>query len=325
VLLWRTTVAAPGSPPPGEIEVMEDTGYAAPTPATDGERVHAFFATADLVTLDRDGTVLWARNLGTPDNLYGIATSLLFAGDRLIVQFDQGRDPEEGLSVLLALDGRTGTTLWQTPRPVDNSWSTPVLVETDAGLELVTSGDPWVISYDPARGTERWRAQGLRGDVAPSPVVAGGFCVVTNEYATLLAIRLGGTGDVTATHIAWTATDDLSDAPCPVSDGTLLLQVHSSGVVTCYDLVTGELQWDLGELPDGSSIWASPVLVGGDVFLFTEEGTTFRLPLTRSAPEPELVGQLGENVYGSPAYGDGCIYVRGETHLFCIGDDREDR
>jgi len=321
-LLWRADITVRErntEGEPEELEVFEDTGYAASTPATDGERVYAIFATADVAAVDFTGNVVWSRNLGDPENFYGLAGSLLYYQGLLLFQFDRGGDPDEGLSALVAMNPETGQTVWSTPRPVDNSWSTPIVVETEAGPELIASADPWVIGYDPELGTELWRAEGLSGDVAPSPVYADGLVYVTNEYAKVMAIRAGGLGDVTQTHVAWTSQEGmLSNAPSPVCDGTYLLDVHSSGNLSCYNAKTGELVWE--DRVD-SSVWASPLLVGETVYLFGEDGKTYFLAL---GEEYKLLGgaDVGEEVSATPAFADSRIYVRGKDHLFCIA--RED-
>ncbi len=320
-LLWRTVVAVPKdsatSDEDDELEVFEETGYAASTPATDGERVYVVFATADVAAVDMSGGIVWSRNLGNPENMYGLATSLLVHKGLVLFQFDRGGDPDEGLSALLAMDAKTGETVWSTSRPVDNSWTTPVVVETESGAELVTSGDPWIIAYDPELGGELWRAEGPSGDVAPSPVYANGMVYVTSEYAQTMAIRAGGLGVVTETHVAWTSDEGvLADAASPVCDGAYLFLVHSSGQMCCHQAETGEVLW---EADVDSSVWASPTLVGRMVYFFGDDGMAYLFEL---GGEYELAGtaSLGEGVFASPAFADSQIYVRGEDHLFCIAE-----
>ncbi len=312
-LLWRTSVQTPDAP--DEVEVFMYTGYAAPTAATDGQRVYAFFATADLAALDFDGNVLWEKNLGEPENVYGIASSPLTYEGNVIVQFDRGVMAEDAPSALIALDGATGEEVWRTQRPVPNSWSSPILAETPAGTELITSAAPWVIAYDPADGEELWRADVLGGDVGPSPFARGDRVFVTTDHARIAAIRTGGFGDVTDSNVLWSARDGLSDAPSPVADDRLCLQVASSAWLTCFDAETGELLWEdyLDE-----EIWSSPVLVGDLVYLTDAAGVTHIFPLADSF-EVTSTGRLGEAVYATPAFVDSRIYIRGEDHLWCIG------
>jgi len=317
-LLWRTAVTAP-RPKGFEFEVMAETGYAAPTPATDGERVYVTYASADVAAVDLEGRLVWARNLGAPENAYGRATSLLVYRDTVILQFDRGGGADEGLSALVALDAKTGKDAWRTPRPVGNSWSTPVVVEVGGNPTLLTTGAPWTIAYDPDSGAELWRAGGLSGDVAPSPVYAGGLVFVTNEYAKAMAIRAGGSGDVTKTHIAWTAEEGLSDASSPLATERFFLQVHSGGLITCYDAKKGALLWE--HQLDGT-VWASPTLAGDIVYLPSEDGKVYLFELGAKYA-PQRTCDLGEPLLATPAFVDGQIILRGKKHLFCIGKTPE--
>lgn len=315
-LLWRTPVTAPrGDVTPGDIKVIPETGYAASTPATDGERVYVTYASSDVAAVDFDGKLVWARNLGKPESAYGRATSLLVYQDKVIVQFDRGTEPEDSLSSMLALDAKSGQTVWSTPRPVRNCWCTPILVTVGDRTELVANGSPWVMGYDPQSGKELWRCGGMKLDVASSPTFAGGLVFVTNDGAKVLAIRPGGTGDVTATNVVWSAEDGMSDAASPVADDAFFLQVTSSGRVTCYDAKAGKLLWD-HVLP--GSLWASPTIAGKRVYLPGEDGKVYILDL---ADKFSLAAtcDLGEPLRATPAFGDGHIYFRGKDSLFCIG------
>jgi len=241
------------SPPKGEPvegdeeeeeEIYEDTGYAAPTAGTDGERVYVTFATADIAALDFEGKIVWQQNFGPADNVYSMSSSLALFKDRVIWQLDKGASADEEKSSILALEGKTGEVVWQTPRPVGASWSSPVVVQTPGGPRIFTTAAPWVTAYEPEFGAEIWRASGLSGDVAPAAVYADGKVFATNEYAQVMAIRDDGQSDVTETHVVWIAEDGMSDAPSPLCDGKVLFQAHSSGQLTCFDAQTGKLLWE---------------------------------------------------------------------------------
>ncbi len=321
-LLWRTPIfAARGDVKAEDIRPLPVTGYASPTPATDGARVYVTFASADIAAVDGDGRVLWARNLGKPENAadssYGRATSLLVYKDKVIVQFDRGLEPADGLSVMLALDGRTGRTAWSWPRPVRRCWCTPILITVAGRAELVANGSPWIIAYDPDNGSELWRCSGMKEDVAASPTFADGLVYVTNDHAKVFAIRpaASGQGDVTATNIVWTAEEGLSDTPSPVCDGRFFLQANSSGQVTCFDAKSGKLFWS--EMLDGA-VWASPTLAGGRVFAPSENGNVYLFDLAEKFG-PVTACKLGEPLLSTPAFADGRIYFRGDKTLFCVG------
>ncbi len=320
-LLWQTPIfAARGEVKAEDIRPLPVTGYASPTPATDGVRLYVTFASADIAAVDGDGRVLWARNLGKPedaaDSSYGRATSLLVYKDKVIVQFDRGLEPGEGLSAMLALDARTGRPVWSAPRPVRRCWCTPILITVAGRAELVANGSPWIIAYDPDNGRELWRCSGMKEDVAASPAFADGLVYVTNDHAKVFAIRpTAAQGDVTATNIVWTAEEGLSDTPSPVCDGRFFLQANSSGLLTCFDAKSGKLFWS--EMLDGR-VWASPTLAGDRVCVPSEDGNVYLFDLAEKFG-PVTACKLGEPLLATPAFADGRIYFRGDKTLFCVG------
>ncbi len=314
-LLWQSdmpaTPAAAAKPP----EVMGDTGFASSTPATDGQRVYAMFAIGDVAAFDFSGKMVWSRSLGIPKNSYGHATSLAMVRNLLLIQFDQAT-AKEGKSKLLALDAATGNTVWETPRPVPNSWATPIVVDWKGQEQIITAGDPWAIAYQVADGKEIWRAKCLGSDVAVSPVFVDGVAFIGNANAKLAAIRVDGRGDVTETHILWIAEDGLPDTCSPLATSQYVLLLASSGTLTCYETKTGKKWW---EHDFESGFKASPTLVGTNVYLLGDEGKVWIVEPTPT--ECKIVGEaaLGEPCAASPAFLNGRIYLRGKDYLYCIG------
>ena len=313
-LLWEGAVnRAPGNRGV-ELEIWEDTGYAASTVACDGRRVYVIFVDGDAAAFDMAGRRLWARNLGTPDNAYGYATSLTFFEDRLLIQYDQG-EMEDEQSFLFALRGDTGEDVYKKHRDVAGAWTTPILIPGERGPVLVTLSDPFVIAYDPKTGDEIWRADLMGTDVAPSPIFAGGLVIAIQPYEAMYAIRPGGEGDVTETHVAWTVEGAMPDIATPVSDGELIYLLSTMGTLTCHEAATGDRVWE-EELNAGFQ--ASPSLAGGWILLISDDGTVRRVKPGRVFEEGPT-SSMGETVKASPAFGPGCIYVRGEKHLFAVG------
>lgn len=296
------------------IEPMEDTGFAASTVATDGKRVYAIFVTGDVGCFDFNGNKVWEKHLGIPDSAYGYASSLAVYRNLLLIQFDQG-GVEDEKSVLMAVNGFSGEIAWQTKRPVGNSWSSPTVVNMGEQTQILTCADPWVIAYDPANGTEIWRANCLVGDIAPSQIYASGLVFVIEPYSKLVAIRADGRGDVTETHIAWSMDEGGPDICSPVSDGERIYMLGSDGLLSCFKVSDGAKVWeqDLREF-----FLASPSLVGDRLYLLTEKGVMFIAQV--GAEYKELAKcELGEKCHASPAFADGRIYIRGVEHLYCIG------
>ncbi|MHC4560480.1 MAG: outer membrane protein assembly factor BamB family protein [Planctomycetota bacterium] len=194
-LLWTGDVTGvPLKDGEEPLEVMEDTGFAAPTVVTDGRRVYAIFATGDVGCFDFNGRKVWEKNLGRPDSAYGYASSLAMYRNLLLIQYDQGGIEDEK-SALIALEGFSGQIVWQTKRPVGNSWSSPIVVGIEDQFQVITCADPWAIGYDPATGVEFWRVNCLAGDIAPSPIYANGLILVIEPYSKMVAIRPDGRGD----------------------------------------------------------------------------------------------------------------------------------
>jgi outer membrane protein assembly factor BamB len=298
-----------------DLEPYEATGFAAPTPVTDGKYVFAFFGTNELAAFDFSGRQVWSRWFGKPESAYGIAASPVFHNGILILQLDQGGE-REGKSFLYGIHPENGNIVWKNPRNVANSWSSPLLFQTADQWELVTCANPWVISYNPSTGEEYWRAKVLSGDVAPLPVYFDGLVYTMTAYSQLSAIRTGGLGDVTSTQVVWKYTDNLPDVCSQLTDGNYLLVVATYGPLTCLEAKTGKLVW---EVFPGGEFWSSPTLVGKNVYLTDQEGKTliFELGQTYSVSS---TGSVGEPVFATPAFAGSRIYVRGEKNLYSIGE-----
>jgi outer membrane protein assembly factor BamB len=312
-ILWRQAVTnVPGSlanPP----EVPESSGVAAATMATDGRRVYAFFANGDLAAFTLEGKLVWSKSFGALKNPYGHASSLATWQDRLIVQLDQG-EAEEARSKLYALDGRSGQIVWQQPRKVPSSWATPIVFEAAGKAQVVTLAVPWAISYAVADGRELWRVECLNGEVLPSPVLGAGMLFVVSPSEKLLAIRTDGQGDVTKTHVVWTAEDNIPDITSPVSNGGLVFTLTSSGILTAFDAKDGKKQW---EHDFEMEFHASPSLAANRLYLFSQRGTAIVIEAARQFRELFRT-EMDDSFHASPAFVQGGIILRGMTNLWEI-------
>jgi outer membrane protein assembly factor BamB len=234
----------------------------------------------------------------------------------LIVQLDQG-EAEKSASKLYALDGPSGRVIWQRSRAVPASWATPIAIEAAGKAQIVTLGVPWVIAYSMKDGTELWRAEGLSNEVTPSPVFAGGLVYAVSPNEKLFALRPDGQGDVTKTHVAWSAEDGIPDISSPVSNGELTFVVTTGGTVTCYDAKDGKKQW---EQDLSLETQASPSIVGNRLYVSGATGLTVVLEASRQFKELAR-SDLGEKVVATPAFAHSRIFVCGANHLFCIAAD----
>ena len=314
-LLWTGDVTRV-RPKPDEdpFEPFEDTGFSTPTVVTDGRKVCAIFVTGDVGCFDFSGKKLWEKTLGLPESAYGYAASLAIYRNKILIQFDQG-GMEDGISDMIALDGPSGKVVWRTKRPVGNSWSSPIVAGIGDKFQLITSADPYVIAYDPANGAELWRVECLAGDIAATPVYANALVFVIEPYSKMVAIRPDGQGNVTETHIAWTNEDGGPDICSPVTDGEVILHM-SDGLLTCLKVSDGTMVW---EEDLRAYFLASPCLVGERLYLLDDQGAMI---IAEYEPKyKELTKcKLGEKCHASPAFADGCLYIRGFENLYCIGD-----
>jgi outer membrane protein assembly factor BamB len=305
-LLWEKEVTGiPGSPasPP---RVSDDTGLAAPTMAVDGRRVYAIFATGDVIAFDLDGNRIWGRNLGVPNNHYGHSSSLQVWENKLIVQYDSNTKGR-----MLALNTATGETLWDVDRPVHISWSSPILIEVNGKIEIVTTADPYIMGQDLETGAEIWKIEALMGEVGPSAAYADGLVYGTNEYARTVAVK-----PEPGTSFVWETDEYMSEASSPVASQGLFFLATTYGVLVCYDAGTGEKIWEK-EFNDG--FYSSPMIADGKVYITDLGGITHILKADRTGT---VVGEpaMGEEGFALPAFAEGVIYLRGEEHLFCIGE-----
>ena len=295
------------------------SSYAASTPATDGKMVYAFFGTEGLYAYDFNGKLAWKAQLGNLGTVgMGTGTSPILFDNLVIVQCDE--DNGEG-SFIVALDKKTGKEAWRTPRKVQVSWSTPLLVKTATRSELITSGTETVISYDPATGKELWRHKGVESNAIPSPVANSDmvFLVAGFPAKVAMAIKLGGNGDLTGTpNVPWKYAKGTAYVPSPILYGDYLYLTTDRGILTCIDAKTGEVKYEGGRIPIPATFTASPVAFEGKILMTSEDGDTF---MVKAGPKHEILGtnSIGEPVYASPAIADGRIFIRGEKNLYCIG------
>lgn len=291
-------------------------GHASATPSTDGTLVYASFGSRGLAAFDFGGKLVWHKDLGDVDNYHGAAGSPLLYKNRVILyqDFDSG-------SFVAAFDARTGKELWRTPRRASVGWGTPVAVRVGTRDEIIVSSQGAVTAYDPDTGRELWVCDGNSFEVIPTPVVGHGLVFASSgRVGPTLAIRPGGRGNVTRTHLAWTSPKGSPFVPSPIVYGDQLYMVNDmASIVTSFEAATGKVLWQgrLG-VAQREGFSASPVAVDGKIFFTNDQGETFVL---RAGPTFELLrtNRIGETTLASPALVDGRWYIRTDRSLFAIG------
>jgi outer membrane protein assembly factor BamB len=322
---WKRTVG-------GGNHIERKQNMSSPSPVTDGAAVWVMTGTGILKAFDFKGTELWMRDIQKEYGRFGLqwgyASSPLLHEDALFVQVLHGMRTDDP-SYLLRLDKKTGRTVWRVERPTParqespDAYTTPVIVRNGTVAELAITGGDVVTGHDLATGKELWRARGLnpenRGDyrIVASPLVAAGLVIAPTRESPMLAVRPGGRGDVTASHVAWSFTRGGPDVPTPVSDGQYLYVVNDRGVVHCLDVKTGALVYGPQRLKSGTYS-ASPVLAGGQIYVTSEDGLT---SVFAAGPAFKLVAEnpLDEYTLSSIAVSNGQIFLRTEKHLYAIG------
>ena len=312
--LWET--AAPTS---GIEHVYAKNSRASATPTTDGERVYASFGTHGVFAFDFNGKIVWHANLGEIGNYHGTAGSPVLYRDRLFLYQDH-RNPANPAFVV-ALDAKTGRELWKTRRTESVGWGSPVVIRAGDRDELIVHSQRRVTAYDPATGAELWTVRGNMQEVIPTPVVGHGLVFCSSGRAgPTFAIRPGGSGDVTTTHVEWSSPRGSPFVPSGIIHGDLLYLVNDmQSILTVFEAKSGQLVYQdrLGQpVREGFSV--SPVAVGDKLFFTNDEGQTF---VVQAGREFKLLrmNQLNARVLASPALVDGTWYWRTDKELLAIG------
>jgi outer membrane protein assembly factor BamB len=315
-ILWQRT-AATAVPHEGYHRLYGS--FASNAPATDGERLYAFFGSRGLFAYDFNGTLLWQRDLGIRLNMrlqFGEGTGAVVDDGRIYLQLDH-----EGPGAIVALRASDGSEIWRAPRMEHSSWSTPLVVTHAGRKQLVVTADTKVKAYDVDSGKVVWEVAGLGPNPIPQPVQSGDLVFLMSGYRDpkLMAIRLGRTGDLTGTDaVVWSTTRGTSYTGTPaVRDGRLFV-FSDSGLLSVFDTKTGTPHILQARLPSPYTVKASPLVAGDRVYLATEEGDVV---VVRASDRLEVLAtnrMTDQSFIASPIAIGGDLYLRSRTHLFRI-------
>ncbi len=297
--------------------------HASATPATDGRNVVALFGTEGLFCFDMEGELRWRADVGLldvgywgePEYQWGAASSPLLYENLVIVQNDRQKD-----SFLAAYHLETGKEVWRSAREEKPAWSSPAIYRGEGGPELVTNGANWIRANHPRSGEELWRLS--HGDlqvITPTPLVAGDRVIVTGGNPTgaqtTFAIRPGARGDAQR-NVLWTAERSSPYTPTPVAYDGILYVIVDNGILSAYDLTTGERLYRT-RLEVGAGFSASPIVSDGKIYLASEDGAVFVVAAGREFRSLAR-NDMGEPLMATPAVSNRTLYVRGARHLFAI-------
>jgi hypothetical protein len=291
-----------------------DGSWASNSPVTDGESVYAYF--------DMQGNQQWEKDLGdmTIKRGFGEGSSPVLHADTIVINWDH-----EGQSFIIALDKRTGGERWKVDRDEGTSWATPVVVKHNGKSQVIASATNRTRSYDLATGELIWESGGMTMNAIPSPVAANGMVYVTSGFRgnALQAIRLAGArGDITdADAIVWKYDKDTPYVPSPLLySNTLYFLKHNQGILSCFNVETGEAYYGPQRLDGIEGVYASPVGAQDRVYLTGRNGMTL---VIKRGPTFEVLAEnpLDDGFDASPAIVDNEIYLRGRKYLYCIAQN----
>jgi outer membrane protein assembly factor BamB len=284
--LWRFTLEAAN-----KAASNYAASRAAPTPIVDASGVYAFFESGDVVSVDHAGTKRWHRNLtadyGKFENGHGLGASPAVFDGRLIVNIEH-----KGPSYLLALDMRSGTTIWKSDRPSSSSWSSPIAATIGDKSMVIVSSAGTVTAYDPITGGQLWQVGGLDGNSVPSPTLHGSKLLVGARLPEFADENSGapsnccidmGSPAKTSPDVVWRAEKVTSDYASPVVSHGCAYYINKAGVVYCLDIETGKTHYAKRL---GTQCWGTPIATQDRIYFFGKDGKTLVL---KSGPQYEVI------------------------------------
>jgi len=302
--------------------------YASQTPTTDGTYIYAFFGDQGLFCYDFQGNLIWSRDLGDFNmrQNWGMGSSPVLFENLVIQTCDQ----ETGNSFIVAMDKKTGKTVWKQDREELSSWSTPHLYIQGSRSELIVNATNTIQSYDPTTGKKLWECRGPSTSITtPTPVSSNGLIFVSSGFVVdpvrpITAFVPGANGDITlkegeteSEFILWRQPTAAPYIPTPIAHGEYIYVLYDQGFFACYEAKTGREVYGRKRIGMGTNFSASPLVIGDKVYCFSEDGDVYVL---KTGPEFEVlaVNSIGEGIMATPAVLDGMIFLRTIKNLYCI-------
>lgn len=315
--MWKHSVECPL-----EEKTHSTNPYCAASPVSDGERVVAWYGSAGLFAYDLSGKVLWQKELGTFEHIWGYASSPVIVDDLVILSAGPGLN-----AFVAAFKKSDGSEVWRKEFPAlkslkaeefRGSWSTPVIIPEGGRKIMLLSLPEKLYAVDPKTGDELWSCGGLSKLVYTSPLADNETAVAMCGYGgPAIAVKLGGAGDVTEANRLWHHTQK---NPQRVGSGVLtggkIFILNEPGIFWCLDAKTGEKHWEQ-RLGSGNA-WSSTILVDGRLYCTNSKGTTFVLEPNASECKILAENEIGEQTHASLAFSNGQVFMRTFQHLYCF-------
>lgn len=332
-LLWQKSITYTAKE-----ESHQDNPPCSASPATDGDRVIVSYASAGVYCYDLNGKELWKRDLGRQEFEWGNGSSPVLHDDLCILYFGPGKG-----SHLIALDKKSGKTVWKYEEPeidvgkrtdgfrgkepgIICTYSTPIIVRAGGRDELIMSFPRYLRAFNPKNGKELWHCDGLNPLVYTSPIYGEDIVVAMGGYfGNTIAVKTGGSGDVTASHRLWIAERTKAGIGSGVVSGGHIYTLNASGIADCIELKTGKVVWTervRGPGPKSDS-WSSMVLAGDRIYILNQSGDCMVL---KASPQFEVISanSIGNEMCNSSlAVSNGDLFIRTHKHLWCVSAAKE--
>jgi outer membrane protein assembly factor BamB len=313
--LWTTKVFdQDGSKAPG---IHSKNSHASPTPLVDKGQIIVHFGHQGIACLNTDGTIAWKNNKFEYPPVHGNGGSPVLVEGKLVFSCDGASDP-----FLAAVDRRTGDLAWKTPREGGSvkkfAFSTPLVIDVNGRKQVISPGAGSVGGFDPKTGKEIWRVNYDGYSVIPRPVYGHGLLIISTGYDSpvVMAIKPDGEGDVTETHVVWKLTKSAPNTPSLLLIGDELYMISDRGIASCVDAKSGDVHW---QQRIGGAYSASPVYADGRIYLQDEDGECTVIAADKKFKKL-AENAINERTLASYAVTNGSLFVRGDKHLYRIGE-----
>ncbi len=296
-----------------------DHGFASASPVTDGEHLYVSFGSRGIYCYDLEGGLKWEKQLGRMQtrNAFGEGASPALHGNTLVINWDH-----EGEDFIVALDKGTGKELWRQSRDEPTTWSTPLILEHKGVAQVIVSATNKIRSYELSSGKQLWECGGMTTNAIPTPVSDFDLLYAISGFrgASLLAIKLGQTGDLTDSDaIAWRHNKATPYVPSPLLSGErLYFYSGNNGTLSCFNAKTGKGLYESERIADLlGGVYASPVGAAGHVYLVGRDGKTVVIKDSDKL-EPVATNKLDDKFDASAAIAGKELYLRGHEYLYSI-------
>ncbi|HKK41159.1 MAG TPA: PQQ-binding-like beta-propeller repeat protein, partial [Bacteroidales bacterium] len=312
-ILWEKSVADE------EVQdrIHQTASHISGSSVTDGRFLYAYFGSRGLFCLDFNGNIIWKRDFGLMQKKmnFGEGSSPALYDNKLVVLWDH-----EGQSMIFCVDKTTGKDLWQKERDEPSSWSTPLIINYDGKVQVITAASNKVRSYNLDNGNLIWECSGLTGNVIPSPVFGDGILYVMSGYRgnALMSIRLADAkGDISGSDaVVWSSNTGTPYVPSPLLvNNRLYFLRQNSGALSCLDALTGKAFYSTKMLEGMGVVYSSPVYASGRIYQPGGSGLTYTL---KDSPALEILSEnkLDDSFTASPAIAGDEIFLRGLKYLY---------